>query len=280
MNRDCLGVTSPPFEMTVERGKIREFARATFTDHPDFLEGRSSPPTFLTTCFHWLTPEADLVSRLELDTDIAVQLQQDFIFHREPPPAGTKLIVVASVEEMYDKESRQGRLECVAIVTQFGDLAGEPVATARMLAAEVHRRGGGIDATHNTGVVARDSASGDLTVGPITMTDIVRYAGASGDFTPVHHDVEFCRRAGIKGPFAMGMLSGGAIGSWLVKEVVPATVRSISVRFGRQVWPGDVLTVHGVRDANQFDIRCTSQDGHVVTSAKATVSQLEGCQDD
>jgi acyl dehydratase len=280
MNKTLLGRTAPLYEVFVELGKIREFAKATFTDHPDFYAGRSSPPTFLTTCFHWTTPVADLLPLLELDPAKALQLQQEFTFHQEPPPAGTKLVAVASVDEMYDKEARQGRLECVVIVTRFRDDAGRLVATGRMTGAEVHRHGVTAGAAarspREAPVVQPEPAASDLTVGPITMTDIVRYAGASGDFTPVHHDAEYCHRAGHEGPFAMGMLSAGAVGSWLVKQVPPSVVRGIAIRFHRQVWPGDVLTISGTRQDSRFEIHCTSQDGHLVTSAKAEVDVADG----
>jgi acyl dehydratase len=276
MNKALLGRTAPPYEMVVELGKIREFAKATFTDHPDFCAGRSSPPTFLTTCFHWITPEADLLSLLELDPAKALQLQQEFAFHSEPPAAGTKVRAVASIDEMYDKEGRQGRLECVVVVTRFLDDSGRLVATGRMTGAEVTRDGAAAGSPREASVIQPEPSASDLTVGPITMTDIVRYAGASGDFTPVHHDVEHCHRAGHKRPFAMGMLSAGALGAWLVRQVPPSAVRGITIRFRRQVWPGDVLTVSGTRHEHRFEIRCTSQDGHLVTSALADIAPAEG----
>ncbi|MER7433597.1 MaoC/PaaZ C-terminal domain-containing protein [Pseudonocardia alni] len=48
--------------------------------------------------------------------------------------------------------------------------------------------------------------------GPLTRSHIVRYAGAGGDFSPIHHDEEFARSAGMPGVFGMGLLHGGLLG--------------------------------------------------------------------
>ena len=46
---------------------------------------------------------------------------------------------------------------------------------------------------------------------PLTVTDFVRYQGASGDMNPIHHDTAFARQAGYPGPFAVGMLQAGKV---------------------------------------------------------------------
>lgn len=83
------------------------------------------------------------------------------------------------------------------------------------------------------------------TFGPVTRTDIVRYAGAGGDLNPIHHDESFAVAAGLPGVFAMGMLHAGILGQRLARWVGPDNVRSFAVRFTGQVWPGDELTFTG-----------------------------------
>ena len=51
-----------------------------------------------------------------------------------------------------------------------------------------------------------------LVKGPIQQIQLTRYAGASGDFNPIHQDDEFARAAGMGGVFAHGMLSMGFVG--------------------------------------------------------------------
>lgn len=81
--------------------------------------------------------------------------------------------------------------------------------------------------------------------GPITQTDLVCYAGASGDFNPLHHDVDFARGAGLPGVMAHGMFSAGLLGSFLVLWVGDRHVRRFKVRFRSPVWPGDTLHARG-----------------------------------
>ena len=109
---------------------------------------------------------------------------------------------------------------------------------------------------------------------PVTRTDLVRYAGASGDFHPLHHDEEFCRAAGFPSPFAMGMYSAGLIGSWVADRVGPENIRRFRVRFERQVWPGDELVVSGSREpgSDTFEITCKKAGGAVVTRAWVSVA--------
>jgi acyl dehydratase len=79
----------------------------------------------------------------------------------------------------------------------------------------------------------------------LTRTQIVQYAGASGDFNPIHHDEPFAAAAGYPSVFAHGMLTMGLTGRLLTDWLGDGVLRSFGVRFVRQVWPGDTLTGHG-----------------------------------
>lgn len=96
-----------------------------------------------------------------------------------------------------------------------------------------------------TGAVAAGDAGPDFAVGPLTRTDIVRYAGASGDFNPIHHDEEFARAAGLPTVMAHGMLSAGLLASFVTRWFGEGSVRRFTVRFRERVWPGDTLTGQG-----------------------------------
>jgi acyl dehydratase len=80
---------------------------------------------------------------------------------------------------------------------------------------------------------------------PLTLTDFVRYQGASGDMNPIHHDPEFARRGGYDQPFAVGMLAAGVLGTYVTDWLGAANIRKFRVRFREQAWPGDVLTYSG-----------------------------------
>ena len=79
----------------------------------------------------------------------------------------------------------------------------------------------------------------------ITRTQIVRYAGASGDFNPIHHDELYAIRAGNDRVFAMGMMTAGFLSHMITDWVGDGKLRKYGVRFGRQVWPGDTITCKG-----------------------------------
>jgi acyl dehydratase len=80
----------------------------------------------------------------------------------------------------------------------------------------------------------------------VNRTHIVKYAGASGDFNPLHHDDTAAKDlAGYPSVFAHGMLSMGLTGKMLTDWVGAGSLRRFGVRFTRQVWPGDTLTAKG-----------------------------------
>jgi acyl dehydratase len=81
-----------------------------------------------------------------------------------------------------------------------------------------------------------------LLVDDLTRTQIVMYAGASGDFHPLHHDATFATALGFPGIFAHGMLTMGLTARLVTDVVGDATLQSLSARFLGTVWPGDTLT--------------------------------------
>jgi acyl dehydratase len=84
-----------------------------------------------------------------------------------------------------------------------------------------------------------------VVVANITRTHIVRYAGASGDFNPIHHDELYAIRAGNDRLFAMGMMTAGFLSHMITDWVGDGKLRWYKIRFGRQVWPGDTVTCKG-----------------------------------
>lgn len=92
-------------------------------------------------------------------------------------------------------------------------------------------------------------------VGPLTRTDIVRYAGAGGDFNPIHHDEIFARSAGYPSVFGHGLLTAGILGGYVADWLGLGRLRKFSVRYVAQVWPDDRLACSGVVTAVTADER-------------------------
>jgi acyl dehydratase len=80
----------------------------------------------------------------------------------------------------------------------------------------------------------------------LTRTDIVRYAGVSGDMNPMHHDEIQAVAAGQPSVFGHGMLSMGLLGAAVTDFVGVGNLTHYSVRFVRQTWPGEELVTRVV----------------------------------
>ena len=113
----------------------------------------------------------------------------------------------------------------------------------------------------------------------ISMTDIVKYQGASGDFQPIHHDSEFARAAGMDQPLVIGMLPASLAANWAADWAGPENVRMVRVRWQQPVWPGDQLTMNGKiakiyqdKEGNKIDleINCTKQDANLALTGLMT----------
>jgi len=110
-------------------------------------------------------------------------------------------------------------------------------------------------------------------VNNLTRTQLVQYAGASGDYNPIHTDEVYTTKvAGYPSVFAHGMLTMGMTGKMLTNYVGDGRLTRFGVRFTRQVWPGDTLTAKATVEALR-------QEGgqHFVDLAVSTVNQ-EGAE--
>ena len=118
-----------------------------------------------------------------------------------------------------------------------------------------------------------------VVVDDLKRTQIVQYAGASGDFNPLHTDEVYAKEiAGYPGVFAHGMLTMGMTGRAITDVVGDERLLRFGVRFTTQVWPGDTLTVRStVKDVSEqdgvpvveLDVVTTNQDGATVVSGYA-----------
>jgi acyl dehydratase len=99
------------------------------------------------------------------------------------------------------------------------------------------------------GLYFEDIREGDeappLAMANITRTQIVKYAGASGDFNPIHHDELYAIRAGNDRVFAMGMMTAGFLSHMVTDWVGDGNLGKYKVRFATRIWPGDTVTCKG-----------------------------------
>jgi acyl dehydratase len=128
----------------------------------------------------------------------------------------------------------------------------------------------------------------DLTVGDthtarlvedLKRTQIVQYAGSSGDYNPLHTDEIFTTQvAGYPSVFAHGMLTMGMTGKMLTDYVGDGRLTKYGVRFTNQVWPGDTLdstaTVKALTEKDgvtvvELDVKTVNQNGVEVLNGYA-----------
>jgi acyl dehydratase len=131
---------------------------------------------------------------------------------------------------------------------------------------------------------ASDLSVGDsheeVVVENLSRTQIIQYAGASGDYNPLHTDEIFTTKvAGYPTVFAHGMLSMGLTGTMLTNYVGDGRLTKYGVRFSSQVWPGDSLTAQATVEAIREEggemlvdlaISTKNQDGVEVVKGSAT----------
>jgi len=113
----------------------------------------------------------------------------------------------------------------------------------------------------------------------LTRTDLVMYAGASGDFNPMHTDEVKAKEAGLPSVFGHGMFSAGLLATAVTDFVGVGNVRKYNVRFVKQTWPGETLisktTITSKRSEdgkNLVDLTCelANENGEVKVAGEAT----------
>lgn len=142
---------SPPsslYEVSIEHGKIREFAMATRSSNPSYYGPAAViTPTFLTTAHNfWEPADQDRLLGLGLDIRRVLHAEETYIFHGPLPKAGQILTVISRLGEQHEKEGKRGgRMRFVVVVTEFRDNAGALVAEKHTTVVETaERRGKGV----------------------------------------------------------------------------------------------------------------------------------------
>jgi hypothetical protein len=142
-NMEAVGTTSSSFPMDIEKGKVREFARATGAVDPVYwTDDAPVPPTYLISSSFWEPPGegGNLYAALDLDLRRVLHGSQEFVFFGPPPAAGTSLTVQSRIESVVQKEGKRGGTMTIAVlVTDFTGADGTLRAQSRSTAIETGR---------------------------------------------------------------------------------------------------------------------------------------------
>lgn len=240
-----------------------------------------APPTFTrVSMFPRYRPAA---SRLGIDIGFDVRREihgeQTYEFER-PVYVGDVLDGTTTLTDASQRDgSRGGTMTFATLETAYHDQDGNLVLTERSTIIETEAaiddesesetdtvppqfEGATVSVEDGTGVstdsvtsdhelptsiddLSAGSAPFELTVGDISRTDFVRYAGASGDFNPIHYDEPYARSLGNPRVFGQGMLTAGYASVFVSKWLGIGSMRKFTTRFLDRIWPGDTLTFTG-----------------------------------
>lgn len=295
------------YPMIVDGAHVMQFARAVGDLNPAFydvdrLTDRGAqavvaPPTFLMAADHF---DPDYVRRphpgkpwISSQPTTAAQplgfhTEQHFTFHR-PVRVGDRLVVTQRPGDSWQKVGRRaGRMTFHETFFEYHDPSGDLVASTRWVETAVEHNPA--VATESPDLSAHVTATttpppATLAVGSewslllgeeITRTSIVMYAGASGDFHPLHCDNHYAQQRGYPGVFAHGMLTMGMTGRIITDAVGHEAVQYFGGRISGQVWPGDRLHAHAeVEDVSdgiaRIAVRARNQRGDTVFDGAAQV---------
>ncbi len=130
----------PPYTVTVERGRIKDFARALGDMNPFYLDDRVgaasewgdivAPPTFPITFRDEAADTGVFLRDLGVDISRILHGEQEFELHRPITP-GETLLCRPKVVDIYEKSGKSGAMAFVVRETSVTDKANELVATLR-----------------------------------------------------------------------------------------------------------------------------------------------------
>jgi acyl dehydratase len=222
------GTELATLRLPVEAGKVAELNRALRGDPA------AVPPTFTVVAAHH-TPIGQSANELiigaaGLDPARVLLGEMAWEYHT-PPRVGEVLEGVVRHEETRVREGgRGGRLTLATGTTTWRAADGTTRQTCRVTLIEPAASQAPAPAEPST-----EPAAADHETWRFSRTDIVRYAGASGDFNPVHHDDAVARALGYPQVFVMGLLPGGMLACRAQRQLGPLT--HLEIRFLGIVWP-------------------------------------------
>ena len=130
-----IGKRYPGYTFPIERGKVREFAQATKTRNPDYLDDPEAviPPTWLIASGFWAPPDLpNPVVALDINLARLLHGGQEFVFHGPPPKAGDVISTESWIDKVYEKEGKRGgTMRFAEMVTEYKDQTGTVVAESR-----------------------------------------------------------------------------------------------------------------------------------------------------
>jgi acyl dehydratase len=118
----------------------------------------------------------------------------------------------------------------------------------------------------------------EIQLDPVSRIDLIKYAGASGDFNPIHTIDEEAKKAGLPGIIAHGMWTMGNLAKLFTPYFEEGFAQDYSIRFKGMVFLNDVITLKAtlkevVDNKLRFQVQAVNQDGNEVLKGEVLFNQ-------
>jgi acyl dehydratase len=119
----------------------------------------------------------------------------------------------------------------------------------------------------------------EIQLDPVSRIDLIKYAGASGDFNPIHTIDEEANKAGLPGIIAHGMWTMGNLAKLFTPYFDDGFVQDYSIRFKGMVFLNDVITLKAtlkevVDNKLRFQVQAVNQNGNEVLKGEVLFNQF------
>lgn len=309
---DHVGLVGAAYAVDIERGKIRDFARAMAAPLAEFIdcERPIAPATFLVHApYTWgytlERPRGSAFAAIDHDLTVSLHAEERFDFFGGPPRAGERLSARPRLESVSEKTGANGgRLTFMSVLNEYRDGDGRLRAQQRSLSVTTERTPDGktwqahppayepdyadLEPASPFARISRAKISdlrcgdspGAIAAGPLTMQQVVRFQGVVGEDDPHHYDAAWARANGYPAPFSLGMYHASLLAGYAHHWLDPAAVTSFAVRFCNLAWPGDRLIYEGrVSEIDRqrgdclIELTCTRQDSEdIICRARLAVA--------
>jgi len=120
----------------------------------------------------------------------------------------------------------------------------------------------------------------EITLEPVSRIELIKYAGASGDFNPIHTIDEEAEKAGLPGIIAHGMWTMGNLSKLFTPYLEEGFIQDYKIRFSGMVFLGDIVTLqailHNKSDQHmEFNVKAVNQNGKEVIKGKINFKKYE-----
>ena len=271
---DAIGMQGPEYEMDIERGRIRDFARAMHAPLPEYIEGEHPliPASFLiTAAYSWgyslERPRGSVFEKIDHDLSVPLHAEESFTFHAPLPRAGDRLVCRASLENVWRKQGgRGGDLTFLTMLTEFRDQAGELIAEERSTTVTTENAPDADDwnvdipdyrpdypenldpgdpfahiMRSSWAALEEGTGPGEINTGALRIGDIVRFQSVVGEDNPLHYDLVWAKSLGYPNVFGLGSHQASMLAAYAAHWLDPAAIRFFKARFRNVYWPGEIL---------------------------------------